>query len=51
MNDDKPKVKIHEKVTLKKFEGDDQTQEPVETIVVELEDGVEVRRTIIKKGE
>jgi hypothetical protein len=51
MSEETQKVKIRETVTLKKFEGDDQTQEPVETITIEFEDGEEVRRTITKKGD
>lgn len=51
MPDEKQKVKLVETVTLKKFDGDDQTKEPVETIVIVMEDGVEVRRTITKQGE
>lgn len=51
MPDEKQKVKLVETVTLKKFEGDDQTQEPVEIIEVTLEDGVEVRRVTTKQGE
>lgn len=51
MADEENKFKLRETVVLKKFDGDDQTQEPVETITIEFENGVEVRRTIKKQGE
>ena len=51
MPDEKPKVKLKEKVILKKYDGDDQTKEPVETLVIEFEDGVEISRKTIKPGE
>lgn len=46
MADEESKVIVKETIVLKKFEGDDQTEEPVEVTVVEIENGVEVRRTI-----
>ncbi len=51
MADEKTKVVLRETVVLKKFDGDDQTKEPVEIITVELENGKEVKRTITKKEE
>lgn len=51
MPDEAPKVIVKETMTLKKFDGDDQTQEPVEVITIELENGVEVKRTIQRNGE
>lgn len=51
MPDEAPKVIVRETVTLKKFDGDDQTQAPVEVITIELENGVEVQRTIQRNGE
>lgn len=51
MSDDKPKIKIRETVIVKKFEGDDQTGEPIETIIVEQEDGVVLSVKVEKQGE
>jgi len=51
MPDETPKVIVRETVTLKKFDGDDQTKEPVEFITIELENGIEVKRTIQRNGE
>ena len=51
MSDDEPKIKINETVTLRKFEGDDQTGEPLETIIIQIVDGVEVSRQVITKGD
>jgi hypothetical protein len=45
--DEAPKVKVKEVAVLRKYEGDDQSGEPLETIVIE--DGVIVDRWL--KGE
>jgi hypothetical protein len=49
MTDEKAKFVIRETIVLKKFNGDDQTKEPVEIITIEMENGKEVKRTIAKK--
>lgn len=51
MSDDKPVIKVRETIVVKKFEGDDQTTEPIETITVEQEDGVVLSVVVEKKGE
>lgn len=51
MADENNKLVVREHVVLKKFEGDDQTQEPVEVIEIVVENGVEVSRKVYKKGE
>lgn len=51
MADEQTKVIVRETYTLKKFDGDDQTREPVEVIEVVIENGKEVKRTVIQKGE
>lgn len=51
MSDDKPVIKVRETIVVKKFNGDDQTQEPDETITVEQEDGVVLSVVVEKKGE
>jgi hypothetical protein len=51
MSDDKPAIKVRETIEVKKFMGDDQTQEPVEIVTVVMEDGVIISEQVIKKGD
>lgn len=50
MSDDKSKLTVIENIVLKKFDGDDQTQEPVETVEIRVENGIEVLRLVTRKG-
>lgn len=51
MSDDAPKIKVRETFEVKKFEGDDQTQEPVEIITVVQEAGVVLSVNVWRKGD
>jgi len=51
MSDDKPAIKVRETIEVKKFMGDDQTQEPFEIVIVEAEDGIVISSKVIRKGE
>lgn len=51
MSDDKSKIKVRETIVVKKFEGDDQTKEPVEVVTVEQENGVVLSVQVERKGD
>lgn len=51
MSDDVPKIKVRETFEVKKFEGDDQTKEPIEIITVVQEEGVVLSVNVWKKGD
>jgi len=51
MSEDNPKFKLVEKIQVKKFMGDDQTQEPFEIVEIEVEDGVVISSKVIQKGD
>jgi hypothetical protein len=51
MSDDKSKVQVVETLKLEKFDGDDQTQEPVETIEILTINGIEISRKVTRKEE
>ncbi len=51
MSEDKPKLKVRETIEVKKFMGDDQTQEPFEIVTIVMEDNVIISEQVIKKGD
>jgi len=51
MSEDRPVIKVRETIVVKKFEGNDQSGEPIEIITVEQEEGVVLSVTVEKKGD
>ncbi len=51
MSDDKSTIRVRETIVVKKFEGDDQTGEPIEVITIEQENGVVLSVNVERKGE